>query len=441
MPVELVKERAINIKADAVLYFLSPEELKSRSFITLELFSAAGPKLQTSFARWENLLQVNAAITGAYQLRNTRRIIHAVRPEHFSNGEQECSMLSKSITKAFELAQSFNCRSVAVQMPKEYGLWTNACVFFLSHLRSVLETLPEKDEIEVFLSFDQSKCSEPQKNDLHSLVQSYVETNYIDDSNVEQNNTRLFLEDSEGPSQKANEIECSRDGNDGVDFYRIWQDGEFDKLDEILRQLSPHEREILEKNFGLNGNEPKSIDEIAQEEGIKKEQIRGISAKALRKLRKPSRSRKLMEFLDNDENFIGQSLPIVPVPHACKFVEIPDYQMQDKSFVEMVDWWIEKKGYRMKDFYLKSNLNRAMLSNLRCHPEQIPKKNNAIACAIGLELNLEEATDLLSRAGFSLSKYVKTDVIVEYFIKNSIYDIFTINEELFANDLVLLGTG
>lgn len=61
-------------------------------------------------------------------------------------------------------------------------------------------------------------------------------------------------------------------------------------------------------------------------------------------------------------------------------------------------------------------------------------------CAIGLELNLAETKDLLSRAGFSLSKYLKTDVIVEYFITNEIYDIFTINEELFANDLVLLGT-
>ena len=94
----------------------------------------------------------------------------------------------------------------------------------------------------------------------------------------------------------------------------------------------------------------------------------------------------------------------------------------------------------MKTFYLQSNLNRAMLSNLRCHPGQLPKKSNALACAVGLKLTMEEAEDLIGRAGFSFSKYVKTDVIVEYFIEKCIYDIFLINEELFAQDLSLLGT-
>lgn len=120
--------------------------------------------------------------------------------------------------------------------------------------------------------------------------------------------------------------------------------------------------------------------------------------------------------------------------------QLTKYNDLDKSFIEMVDWWLEKKNIKMKDFCVHANLNRAMLSNLRCHPDQNPKKTNALACAIGLELNLAETKDLLSRAGFSLSKYLKTDVIVEYFITNEIYDIFTINEELFANDLVLLGT-
>ena len=82
-----------------------------------------------------------------------------------------------------------------------------------------------------------------------------------------------------------------------------------------------------------------------------------------------------------------------------------------------------------------------MLSNLRCHPDQLPKKGNAVACAIGLRLTLEETEDLIGRAGFSFSKYVKSDVVVEYFISHGIYDIFAINEELFSRDLALLGTG
>ena len=132
---------------------------------------------------------------------------------------------------------------------------------------------------------------------------------------------------------------------------------------------------------------------------------------------------------------------VPPIDFAESTEKSDSYEDQDKSFIEMVDWWIDRKGLSMKTFYLQSNLNRAMLSKLRCHPEQLPKKSNALACAIGLQLTMEETQDLIGRAGFSFSKYVKSDVIVEYFIKKSIYDIFLINEELFAQDLSLLGTG
>ena len=143
---------------------------------------------------------------------------------------------------------------------------------------------------------------------------------------------------------------------------------------------------------------------------------------------------------DDIKGRVSAYAPLASGTALCK-TEIPEYELQDKSFIEMVDWWIERKNIRMKDFYIQANLNRAMLSNLRCHPDQLPKKGNAVACAIGLRLTLEEAEDLIGRAGFSFSKYVKSDVVVEYFISHGIYDIFAINEELFSRDLALLGTG
>ena len=68
-----------------------------------------------------------------------------------------------------------------------------------------------------------------------------------------------------------------------------------------------------------------------------------------------------------------------------------------------------------------------------------PSKNTVIAFAIALELTLEETNHLLATVGFALSKSNKFDIIIEYFLINGEYNIFTINETLFKFDQVCLG--
>ena len=116
-----------------------------------------------------------------------------------------------------------------------------------------------------------------------------------------------------------------------------------------------------------------------------------------------------------------------------------DYAAQDLSFSQMCEWWCEQKGISKKEFYICANINKSMFWNMKHHPEQIPKKTNVLACAIGLKLDYAETQDLLMRAGLTLSKYYALDTVVEGYIRQSRYDIYEINEALFDRDLPLLG--
>ena len=70
-------------------------------------------------------------------------------------------------------------------------------------------------------------------------------------------------------------------------------------LAEVLHTLTPREENVLKLRFGLEDGRPRTLEEVGQQFNITRERIRQIEAKALRKLRHPSRSKKLKDFLDN----------------------------------------------------------------------------------------------------------------------------------------------
>ncbi len=111
----------------------------------------------------------------------------------------------------------------------------------------------------------------------------------------------------------------------------------------------------------------------------------------------------------------------------------------DESFSEMLIRKIDEKQMTDAECYKKANVDRRLFNKIKNNPAYKPAKQTVLAFAIALELTLDEAREMLMKAGFALSRSNKADIVVEYCLKTRNYNIIEINQILFKLDLQPLG--
>ena len=164
--------------------------------------------------------------------------------------------------------------------------------------------------------------------------------------------------------------------------------------------------------------------------------------------RKKNRVRRRIEKVEQKFDQLSQFIPamgekvLAEVPPPCDSLKQTSCKTisfeLEESFSQMVLRKIDEKGMTDPQCYKKANLDRKLFSKIRSHRDYRPSRATALALGIALELPLSELQELLGKAGYTLSHARKGDVIVEYFVKKGIYDIYQINQILLEFDEPLI---
>ena len=378
MPFQLVRNDITRMAVDAIVNAANTSLLGGGG-VDGAIHRAAGPKLLEECRTLGGCRTGDAKITKAYDLP-CRYVIHTVGPRWKGGDRGEKDLLTSCYRTSLELALSHGCESVAFPLISSgaYGYPKDKAMKVA--VDTIGDFLMEHDtDMMVYLVvFGKESVSLGHK--LSSDIREYIDDNFTD----------------------------LRERQDRYRRRRFYED----------------------RDAGISGNMPFLYESTAAFPD------EALGAPAEEEPEYPCSASDASPIHASPKPKASSFSPslTVPVPSPSK----PVFEL-DESFQQMLLRKIDELGITDAQCYKKANIDRKLFSKIRGDAAYRPSKPTAIAFAIALELSRKETDELLRKAGYALSKSNLFDVIISYFIEKHNYNIFDINETLFAYDQSLLG--
>lgn len=378
MPLQIVRNDITQMQVDAIVNAAN-ESLLGGGGVDGCIHRAAGPELLAECRTLGGCRTGDARVTRGYRLP-CKYVIHTVGPIWNGGGHGERELLVSCYRTSLELALEHHCETVAFPLISSgiYGYPKDQA------LRVAVDTisafLSEHEMMVYIVIYD--RAAYQIGNQLFTDIAAYIDDVYVDAH-------------EDAPSVRRRRI---MEGNlyHGVNLYEM----------------------------------------NAPDAAVCKGEAQVESQTAAEDLDDSSTSPDLDAMAP-----VGASVRYgVPRPHAMQAGSLDDALAQmEEGFSETLLHRIDASGMTDAQCYKKANIDRKLFHKIRTNRLYKPSKSTVIAFALALELSLEDTRDLLAKAGYALSHASRFDIIVEYCIQHGQYNVFEINEILFAFDQNLIG--
>ena len=408
MPFYIIRNDITKVHSDAIVNTANPEPVYAGGTDAAIYYAAGAEKLLAERKKIGRIRPGEAAFTPAFDL-HAKYIIHTVGPVWQGGDHDEFELLASCYRNSLDIARRLGCKSISFPLISTgvYGFPKDSALEIA--LREI-STFLDNSEMNVTLVVFDRKSFDLSAG-LTAEIRQYIDENYVEKQSAEE----YAIDNYSGQSPERNRP------------FSAFRDLQRRSARHSRSGSAPHPRR---KPAGKDSTLPEErTDSLLMEDAAEYagSPVDGLASPPEAEM--PAMSEKKT----HDRHFKKE---LSPRPRRS----LQDVMSQvGESFQECLLRLIDERGFTDAQVYKRANIDRKLFSKIRCNPDYIPRRKTIISLAVAMELNIDEMTDLLLKAGIALSPGSKFDLIIRYCVENQIYDSMTINAILFDYDQPLLG--